>query len=73
MFDKVYNESLVRKVKARGISGDVLWCTKDWLRNSKQRVCMNEEESDWGLATTGIPQDSILGPLLFIIYHVIWI
>ena len=40
----------------------------DFLRNRKQRVLLNGQVSDWSDVRAGVPQSSILGPLLFLVY-----
>ena len=67
-FNKVWHEDLIFKLKQNGISGSLLNLLCDFLRNRKQRVLLNRQVSDWSDVRAGVPQGSILGLLLFLIY-----
>ena len=69
VFDKVWHDGLILKVSLNGISGNLLNLLKDFLQYRKQRVLLlNGQNSSWKGITSGAPQGSILGPLLFMIY-----
>ena len=67
-FDKVWHEGLLFKLKQNGINGKLLNLLKNYLANRNQRVLLNGFESGWGIVESGVPQGSVLGPLLFLIY-----
>ena len=67
-FHKVSYKRLVHKLQGIGIGGKLLKWIKEWLRDRKQRVVLNVSFSDWRDVTSGVPQRSVLGPLLFIVY-----
>ena len=67
-FDKVPHKRLMVKVRAYGIGGKIWDWIDDWLYGRKQRVILNVRESDWVDVLSGVPQGSVLGPVLFVIY-----
>ncbi|KAF2365866.1 Reverse transcriptase domain [Trinorchestia longiramus] len=67
-FDKVPHERLMAKVEAHGIRGNYARWIRNWLTGRTQRVVIHDETSDPALVTSGVPQGSVFGPLLFIIY-----
>ena len=67
-FDKVWHEGIIFKLKSNGVEGKILNLLKSFLDKREQRVVLNGECSTWSNIKAGVPQGSILGPLLFLIY-----
>ena len=69
-FQKVFDEHkwLLTKLRAHGIGEDLCAWIGDWLSDRQQCVVLNSEVSDWQKVISGVPQGSVLGSTLFIIY-----
>ena len=66
-FDKFWHDGLIFRLKANGIEGELLSLLENYLQNREQRVVLNEQTSEWRKINFGVPQGSVLGPLLFFI------
>ena len=67
-FDKVWHDGLLFKLACNGISGNLHNLISSFLSNREQRVVLNGTVSDFLQLKSGVPQGSVLGPLLFLVY-----
>ena len=67
-FDTLDHEILIQKLEKYGFRGNCQNWLHSYLENRSQRVVANGVVSHWQIIRHGVPQGSILGPLLFLIY-----
>ena len=64
----MWHDGLIYKLKCNDISGNLPNFLENYLHNRYQRVVLNGTNSDWRSIEAGVPQGSVLGPLLFLVY-----
>ena len=67
-FDMVPHRRLISVLQYYGIDDPALYWIKDFLTDRRQRVIVNGQSSRWHTVTSGIPQGSVLGSVLFVVY-----
>ena len=67
-FDSVPHKRLIRKLATYGVTGKILRWIETFLTDRKQRVCVEGSLSNWEDVLSGIPQGSVLGPTLFVLF-----
>ena len=67
-FDRVPHQRLLTKMKSYGISEEVCKWVEMFLCNRKQKVVIDEAHSEWEHVKSGVPQGSVLGPVLFVLF-----
>ena len=67
-FDRVWHSGLLKKLDAIGIRGNMLYFLKNYLSCRRQCVSLKGSLSDTQIIPAGVPQGSVLGPLLFLVY-----
>ena len=67
-FDRVWHEGILFELKCYSVNGDLSTLIENYLADRKQRVILNGKCSEWVVICAGVPQDSVLGPMFFLVF-----
>ncbi len=67
-FDKVSHQRIILKLESHGMGNSIVNWIEQWLTDRRQRVIVDGEVSSWKSVLSGVPQGSVLGPILFLVY-----
>ena len=67
-FDRVWHQGIIFKLNKYGISGSLNNWFKSFMSNRMQRVVVDGHSSNYGIVNAGVPQGSVLGSMLFIVF-----
>ena len=67
-FDKVPHKRLMAKLQNYGVRGNTHGWIESFLTNRTQRVVVDGQASDWANVQSGVPQATVLGPILFLAF-----
>ena len=67
-FDKVPHQRLILKLKSHGMGNSIIKWIEQWLTDRRQRLVVDGEVSSWKSVLSGVPQGSVLGPILCLVY-----
>ena len=67
-FDNVPHQRQILKLKSHGMGNSIINWLEQWLTDRRQRVVVDGEVSSWKFVLSGVPQGSVIGPILFLVY-----
>ena len=67
-FDQVPHQRIILKLKLHGMGNSIIKWIEQWLTDRKKRVVVDGEASNWKSVSSGVPQGSVVGPILFLVY-----